>query len=67
MCELINSLVFVSTEGMLLALAQVNKLFESEVKEASQKQQLTVWISRDGRKQVDDSRKPVTEAHKNTG
>lgn len=34
-------------------LAQVNKSFESEVKEASQKQQLTVWISRDGRKQVD--------------
>lgn len=38
---------------MFLALAQVNKLFENKVKEASQKQQLTVWISKDGRKQVD--------------
>lgn len=48
-----NSPGFVSTEGMFLALAQVNKPSESEGKEAGQKQQLTAWISRDGRKQVD--------------
>lgn len=48
-----NSFVFASTEGMVLALAQVNKPFPSKVKDASQKRQLTVWISRDGRKQVD--------------
>lgn len=48
-----NSFGFVSTEGMFLALALVNKPFESKGKEAGQKQQLTAWISRDGRKQVD--------------